>query len=82
MGNEDKKRTVNVRPFHCEFAGNTSGFTLTFFDRTESGQERRFVLHFDFWWVRFLAGNLWQAIQYRRSAVVEAEIAMKEQRNG
>lgn len=74
------KKTVNIHPHHCEFRGNNGGFTLTFFDRTEGGTELHYVLHFDFWWVKFLAAHLWSAIKYRRSDVAKAEDSMKEER--
>ncbi len=69
-------KTINVNPFHCEFRANNGGFTLTFFDRTEGGTELRYVVHFEFWWTRYLARHLWEAIAYRRNEVKSAEESM------
>ena len=73
------KKTTTIHPFHCEFAGTSDGFTLTFFDRTEGGNELRYILHFEFWWVRHIADMLWKAIGYHRTKVSAAEVAMTKE---
>ena len=74
------KKTTNINPYHCEIACTVAGFALTFYDKTESGMDLRYVVHFDFWWVKHLAYLLWKAIAYRRESVIDAEASMRESR--
>ena len=70
-------KTMNLRPFHCEQEATAAGFVLVVFAATEGGKRVKVRLHFDFWWVRFLARELWKAIQRRQQEVSEAEKAME-----
>lgn len=73
------EKTVNVHPCHCEFKGNVGGFTLTFYDRAGDRREVHYVIHFEFWWIKYLARSLWEAVSYRQNEVAEAERAMKRE---
>lgn len=70
------KRTINVRPNHCELHNNDSGFSLEFFDSTDRGVSLRYVIHFDFWWLEYLARHLWDAINHRQQKIDAAKNAM------
>ena len=70
-------KTINLRPFHCEQAKDGDGFCLVFYANTEGGKRVKVNLHMEFWWVRFLARDLWAVIKRRQSEINEAETALK-----
>lgn len=72
------EKTINLHPYHCEQEGTSSGFVLSMYGRTEGGNTVKVRLHFDFWWVGFLARELWKAIAYRRTEVARAESEMEK----
>jgi hypothetical protein len=74
-----EKRVVNVRPNHCELHNSDAGFSLEFFGRTGSGDvDTRYVIHFEFWWLEYLARHLWKAIAHRQGVIDAAKNSMQE----
>lgn len=69
-------KTINLTPYHCESGTEGGGFCLTFFCNTEGGNTVRVKLHMEFWWVKFIARDLWKIIRARRAEADEAEKAL------
>lgn len=70
-----KARTINIKPYHCEVSCGSTGFVWSFY---QSGKVIR--IHFEYWWVAFLARNLWNCVKkqeamaaYSRAAMTKAE---------
>lgn len=69
-------KTINITPYHCEVKPHSSGFVLEWFGRTEGGKEIKVKLKCEFWWIRFLAVDLWKVINYRKAEIAQAEKVM------
>lgn len=71
-------KTINLDPYHCEVERDEDGFCLVFFGKTEGGKTVKVRLHMAFWWVRFLARDLWKVIGIRRAEIEEATKALTD----
>jgi hypothetical protein len=80
MSEETKRdeRVVNLSPFHSEVKATSSGFDWTFFGSTANGNRHRIVLHCEFWWVGFIARDMWKVVASRKRDIEAAEKALKE----
>lgn len=70
-------KTINLRPYHCEIKPNNHGFTLEWWCGTEGGKRVKVVLKCEFWWISYLARDLWKAIAYRQNEVNAAKKSME-----
>ena len=70
-------KTINLDPYHVEQSADGDGFCLTFFAQTEGGKRVKVKFHMQFWWVRFLAREMWRVTQRRQAEVNEAQEALK-----
>lgn len=68
-----KNRTLNVKPFHVETSCSTSGFVLKFF----CDDDKVVKLHFDYWWIGYIAEALWKCIHHQDGIVESNRRAMK-----
>ena len=69
-------KTINLHPYHCEFKPDGDGFVLEFLCGTNCERRIKARIHFRFWWVGFLARELWKAIRTREQEVESAKKAM------
>ena len=69
-------KTINLEPYHCESKSEGDGFVWEFFASTEGGKRVKVRLHFRFWWVTYLARDLWQTINRRQEEVDGAKKAL------
>jgi len=69
-------KTMNLRPYHGEWKPDEDGFRLDFHCKTDGGKTVVVKLHFRFWWIGFLAREIWKAINYREEEVATAKKAM------
>jgi hypothetical protein len=69
-------KTINLKPYHVEWKPEAEGFLLEFGCETEGDKRITVKLHFRFWWIGFLARELWKAIAYRERETAEAKKAM------
>lgn len=68
---------MNLKPFHAEYKPDGGGFILEFWCATEGNKRVRVRLKFDFWWISFLAREMWKAIEHRYNETCQAKDAMK-----
>lgn len=71
-------KTINLKPYHCETEKDGDGFCLVFFANTEGGKTVKVKLHMEFWWVRFIARDLWGVVKRRQDEIEEAKKALTE----
>lgn len=69
-------KTINLKPFHCEHKPEAGGFALEFWCATDGGKRVKVRLHMEFWWVRFIAREMWAVIKRRQEEVEEAKKAL------
>jgi hypothetical protein len=70
-----KQKTINIKKiYNLETSFTTRGFVLQF--HNESYKVR---LHFDLWWITYIARDLWKIINRKKTELVEIERNMKEQ---
>lgn len=67
-----KQRTMNVEPFHVETSCNSEGFILTF----HCHGDKKVKIHMNFWWVEYLARELWKILKHQRTMLSDGENAM------
>lgn len=66
-------KTINIKDiYNSEVSFTANGFILEFWN-----DKYKVRLHFDFWWVTYIARNLWKIINSRKSALNEMEKNMK-----
>lgn len=71
-------KTINVIPYHVDLENNDSGFVLAFFGNTPGGGKVKVVIRFQFWWLSYLANELWAAIKWRKKTIESAEKSLTE----
>ena len=64
-----KKRTINVKPFHCEIECGSTGFVLLFV----CDGDKTIRLHMEYWLIGYIARDLWKAVRKQRGMVEENE---------
>lgn len=74
----DKEKVMNLEPVHLESSYSDGGFALDFYCRTVGGKRVRIIMKMEFWWIKFIARELWKQINMRRESVESASSAMSE----
>ena len=69
-------KTINLNPYHCATKPDADGFCWEFYAETEGGNKIKVRLHFGFWWIAFLARDLWGTIKRRQDEVDNAKRCM------
>lgn len=80
MADKNKDIVINVHPFNCEVKTTSNGFILKFVCPIKGTFTRRKIvnLHFENWWLKYIAKQLWRVIKKRRADVEELERGMIE----
>ena len=62
-------KTMNLRPYHVEYKPDAEGFALEWWTNTEGGNEVKVRLKLNFWWIGYIAREMWKAIKHRQEEV-------------
>ncbi len=75
-----KDTIINIKPYNAEVVVTREGFTLVFTAGMagDSSRRKKVKVHFEDWWLKYLAKLLWKVIQRRRSDVAQLEESMEE----
>ena len=72
-----KERTRNFKPYNCEMRGFDGGFEWTFMALSDDRKtEYNIKLHFDRWWLIYLARDLRKALEREEDIVAELRSLM------
>lgn len=69
-------KTINLSPFHLECKAEGDGFVMEWYCATEGNKRVKVRLQCGFWWVRFIAHDLWKMIAHRETEVADAKKGM------
>lgn len=69
-------KTINLKPFHCEMAPDGGAFVMEFYCATEGNKRVKVRLRMEFWWIGFIARELWKMIARRQQEVDDAKKAL------
>jgi len=72
-----KERRIRLKPFHSDIKATVNGFQWTFLAESELGNRYTIVFNFDFWWLTFLARDMWSVLRDKKKKIEECETAMR-----
>ena len=75
------QHVMNFKPYDAELVSSRNGFILQFDAPIGDNYSRRYKirLHFDDWWLKYIARLLWRVIQKRRKELENLEEGMQEE---